>query len=133
MKKADVFAAFEGVNCDVLPGSHKQKEITRLYLEGVPTSEIAEMFSLTRSRIGQVVARLARRALCYKQLQNDLEIQALVQHYTRKISDGEQIVIESKWDSFSKHMLAVNHARKQPQYLREGNHQGNRNYKENQL
>lgn len=103
MKTADILAALEGVNCDVLPGNRKQKEITRLYLEGVPTSEIAEKFSLTRSRISPVVARQARRALFYKQLQNDLEYQALVQHYIRKVSDGEQIVVESKWDNFAKH------------------------------
>jgi hypothetical protein len=38
-----------------------------------PVREIAQKFNLSTSRIGQVVASQARRALFYKKQKNDLE------------------------------------------------------------
>lgn len=96
MKKADIFAAFEGVDHNILWGNPKQKEITKLYLEGVSVKEIAHKFNLSTSRIDQIVARQARRALFYKNQKNDLEYQVLVEKYTKKMKNGEKIIIQSE-------------------------------------
>lgn len=113
MKKAEIIAAFEGVNHNILWGNAKNKEITKLYLEGVPPKEIAEKFNLSTSRIGQIVARQARRALFYKNQKNDLEYQCLVEKYINMIKNGEKIIIQSEWENSSKHLLAVSVAREE--------------------
>lgn len=107
MKKGDILAAFAGVDHNILWGNRKQKEVVKLYLAGLPVKEIAQRFALSRSRIDQIVARQARRALAYKSLKNDLEYQVLVQKYKKMIENGEKIVIECEWKDKPKHLLAV--------------------------
>jgi DNA-binding CsgD family transcriptional regulator len=78
VKKAEILAAFEGIDTDILIGSRKNKEIVKMFLKGMTYKEIAEVYKLTSGRIGQILDRQARRANYYKKLQIDHEYQALV-------------------------------------------------------
>ncbi len=111
MKKAEMLSAFEEIDPDILWGKPKNKEITKLFLQGVPNKEIAAKYGLSVSRISQIVARQARRALFYKNQKNDLEYQDLVEQYAKKMKNAEPIVIQSDWDNKSKHLMAVSAAR----------------------
>jgi Mor family transcriptional regulator len=79
VKKAEMLAAFEGIDPDILWGKPKNKEITKLFRQGVPNKEIAAKYGLSVTRIRQIVTRQARRALFYKNQKNDLEYQGLVE------------------------------------------------------
>ncbi len=111
MKKAEMLAALEGIDPNVLWGRPKNKEITILFLHGVPNKEIGAKYGLSVSRISQIVARQARRALFYKSQKLDLEYQALVEQYVKKITNTESVVIQSCWENESKHLMAVSEAR----------------------
>lgn len=112
MKKADIFTAFKGVDPNILCGSLKQKEVMKLYLEGISIKEITQRVNLSSSRIGQIADKLARRARFYKNQENDPEYQLLVEKYKEMIINDETILIESKWENESKHMNAVDAASK---------------------
>ncbi len=111
MKKAEMLAALEGIDPNVLWGRPKNKEITKLFLQGMPNKEIAAKFGLSVGRISQIVARQARRALFYKSQKHDEKYQSLAEHYVKKMKNGEPIVIQSDWENSSKHLMAVSEAR----------------------
>jgi tRNA G10 N-methylase Trm11 len=112
MKKAEKLAAFEDIDAYVLNGSRKNKEIVKLFLTGMTNREIAELYGLSASRIGQITDKQARRAISYKKTLNDHDYQALVEVYIEKIERGETILIDSEINDKIKHMNAVSEARK---------------------
>jgi hypothetical protein len=112
MKKAEKLAAFEGMDTDVLNGTWENKGIIKLFLKGMTYKEIAKIYGLTASRIGQITDKQARRARYYKKMPNDHDYQALVAEYMEKMERGVTIVIGSEINYKINHMNAVSEARK---------------------
>lgn len=112
MKKADILAALDGIDSSVLIGTPKQREIARLFMEGISVKEIAKRFNLSDGRIRQVLSKQARGALLYKKQKSDIEYQPLVAKYTKIMGSNEKVTIRSEWHSLSKHVDAATTARK---------------------
>ncbi len=89
MKKDDVLEAFEDIEPDILDAKPKYKEITKLFLQGVPYNEIAVKYGLSVTRIREIVAREARRARLYKKQKNDMEYQELLIYYTDSMKEQQ--------------------------------------------
>lgn len=111
MRKAERLVAFEGIDTDILTGNRKNKEIVKMFSKGMTYNEIAGVYGLTASRIGQILNRQARRAIAYKIHQNDHEYQALVKEYIEKLKREETIIISSDVDDKMNHLMALNEAR----------------------
>ena len=77
MNKKEKLAAFEGINTDILTGNKKNKEMVKLFLQGMTHKEIAAQYGLSNSRIEQILDKQARRANYYKTLLNDQEYQEI--------------------------------------------------------
>ncbi|MGF7185306.1 hypothetical protein GGQ84_001392 [Desulfitispora alkaliphila] len=111
MNKKEKLAAFEGINTDILTGNKKNKEMVKMFLQGLPYKEIAAQYGLSNSRIGQILDRQARRANYYKKLQNDQEYQELVKTYVEKLKNYEPIKISSDLEDKLNHEIALNEAK----------------------
>lgn len=101
----------EGIDTDILPGSRKNKEIVKLFLNGMTYKEIAGIYGLTTGRIGQILDRQARRANLYKKLSKDHDYQGLVREYMEKLKRGKSIIISSKEKDNIFHIMAKHEAR----------------------
>lgn len=110
MKKQEILAAFKGIDTDALPGCKKDKEMAKLFLQGMTYKEIAIQYGLTASRIRQTLSRQAHRAYIYKELLYDQKYQELIGIYERKIKIKEPIVIGCEVQAKAKHMMAISEA-----------------------
>ncbi|MBK5247593.1 MAG: hypothetical protein JJE49_10050 [Peptostreptococcaceae bacterium] len=117
MNRSDKILAFEGIEIDLLRGSLKNKEITKLFITGMTYKEIGEMYRISSSRVGQITDRQARIANFYKKMQNNLEYQGLVKFYLGKVEINEAISISSE-SNVSEHMMALEEARKRLEEIR---------------
>jgi len=111
LKKNEKIAAFEGINTDVLTGNKKNKEMVKLFQQGMTYKEIATRYGLSTSRIGQILDRQARRAIYYKNLAKDQEYQELVDRYVGMLKREEIIKINKDRKDKINHKMAVNEAR----------------------
>jgi len=111
MNRSDKMLAFEGIEIDLLRGSRKNKEITKLFITGMTYKEIEEMYGISSSRVGQITDRQARIANFYKKMQNNLEYQVLVEFYLEKVKINEAISISSE-SNVSEHIRALEEAKK---------------------
>jgi transcriptional regulator with XRE-family HTH domain len=109
MIRNEKILALDGIDPNVLTGSNKNKEIVKLFMQGMTYKEIAKLYGLSASRINQILDTQARRANFYKSLLNDLEYHELVEFYKEKMHHGENIIIES--ENKPKHIMAVIEAR----------------------
>lgn len=112
MYREEKLAAFEGIDTDILTGSKKNKQMVKMFLQGLTYKAIAVQYGLTAGRIGQILDRQARRANFYKKLLNDLEYQELVAIYKLKMARNEPIVIGYDVNDKTKHLMVVNEARR---------------------
>lgn len=111
MNRSEKMLAFEGIEIDLLSGSRKNKEITKLLITGMTYKEIGKMYGISSSRVGQITSRQARIANFFKKMQNNLEYQALVKFYLEKVKNNEAISIGSD-SNVSEHIMALQEARK---------------------
>lgn len=111
MKKSEILSTFEKVDPYKISGNAKQKEISKLYLEGIPIKEIASQFNLSRSRIMQIVEKQARYAIYYKRMRSDPEFLILIEKYRKMYENGETISLSSELDDMSLHFSAMDEAR----------------------
>ena len=112
MNKNERLAAFDGIDTDILTGSEKNKQMVKMFLQGLTYKEIANQYGLTSSRIRQILDRQARRANLYKKLLNDQEYQELVAMYKLKIARKEPIIIGYDVKDKTEHLMAISEARR---------------------
>lgn len=110
MKRAEILAAFEGLDQNAVSGSPKNIEITRRYLEGASASDIARKFNLSNNRINQIVSKQARKANATKMIINDPKYKELVQKYLCMMKNGEEISFQSDCENLELHMAAADAA-----------------------
>ncbi|MCR3921394.1 MAG: SEC-C metal-binding domain-containing protein [Firmicutes bacterium] len=111
MNKKEKLSAFEGINTDILTGNKKNKEMVKLFQQGMTYKEIAAQYGLSNSRIGQILDKQARRANYYKSLSNVQEYQDLVESYTEKLRRNEAIKISRDFEDKMNHEMALNEAK----------------------
>lgn len=112
MKREDKMRAYEGIDIDELSASPRDREITKLYIQGMTHSAIAERYGLSRSRVGQVTDRMARIARGYRNWMEDPERLSLIAFYKDKIVRGELISI-SNCDRMWRQFKALHEAHEQ--------------------
>lgn len=111
MNKQEKLAAFKGINTDILTGNKKNKEMVKLFLQGMTYKEIAAQYGLSNSRIGQILDKQALMANYYKSLANDQEYHALVENYVEKLKNNKPIKISRDWEDKMNHEMAFNEAK----------------------
>jgi len=91
--------------------NERNKEIGRLFVQGLNYRQIGKMYSLSPERIRQIINKLARWAAYLKRNQADSAYHELVEMYKEKILRGETLVFHSTMEDMSRHLSASCDAR----------------------